>query len=350
MTLHARRTDTDTHHLGTVLVTGAGGAAAVTLIRSLRDRATVVAADIDPIAAGLYLVPAEQRLLLPRGDDPGFVAAVLAAAVAHDADLVVPTVDIELRGVSAARERFAAQGCGVLVESVHTLDLCLDKAALVEACRPVVRVPVTLVLTPDLTPAELDTLGAPFVAKPRSGSGGRGFEVVTDRKRLLDLPRDGSMLLQELLPGEEYSIDVLADDTGHVVAAVPRARDKVDSGIAVAGRTLRDGALESFGRAVATAIDARGVVNVQARRARNGLPTLLEVNPRFPGTMPLTVAAGVDMPLLAVEHALGHPLPDRIAHREVAVVRHWEDVVVPMDEYAFGRTPGEWVAAATASS
>ena len=79
------------------------------------------------------------------------------------------------------------------------------------------------------------------------------------------------------------------------------------------------------------------------------MPTLLEVNPRFPGTMPLTVAAGVDMPLLAVAHALGHPLPDRVAHREVAVVRHWADVVVPLDEYAFGRIPGECVAAATAS-
>ncbi len=336
--------------LGTVLVTGAGGAAAVTLIRALRGRATVVAADIDPVAAGLYLVPAERRVLLPRGDDPGFVAALLRAAMAHGADLVVPTVDTELRRVSVAQDRFAALDCAVLVESVHTLDLCLDKAALVEACRPVVRVPVTVVLGTDLDPADLARLGTPFVAKPRSGSGGRGFEVVTDPRRLRELPRDGSMLLQELLPGEEYSIDVLADRTGHVVAAVPRARDKVDSGIAVAGRTLRDHALEGFGRSVAKAVGARGVVNVQARRARNGMPTLLEVNPRFPGTMPLTVAAGVDMPLLAVAHALGHPLPDRVAHREVAVVRHWEDVVVPLDEYAFGRTPGEWVAAATASS
>ena len=36
-----------------------------------------------------------------------------------------------------------------------------------------------------------------------------------------------------------------------IVAAVPRRRDKVDSGIAVAGRTVADPALEQFGRVVA---------------------------------------------------------------------------------------------------
>jgi carbamoyl-phosphate synthase large subunit len=317
----------------TVLVTGAGGAAAVVLLRSLSGRVTLVAADIDPLAVGLYLVPRERRILLPRGDDPDFVPALLAQATACRADLVIPTVDSELRAVSAARAEFAEHGIVLLVESTDTLDACLDKLALARRCAPIVRVPQTLLLGEDLDAAALERLGRPFVVKPRAGAGGRGFSVVTDAGQLEGLPHDGTMILQEYLPGTEYSIDVLARADGHIVAAVPRSRDKVDSGIAVAGRTVRDSGLENFGRSVAGAVGATTVINVQARCAQDGAPALLEVNARFPGTMSLTQAAGIDMPVLAVAAAFGQALPDHLDFREIAVVRHWCELVVPISQY-----------------
>ncbi|RYJ19717.1 hypothetical protein CU044_7564 [Streptomyces sp. L-9-10] len=39
----------------------------------------------------------------------------------------------------------------------------------------------------------------------------------------------------ELLLGTEYSVDALTDPAGRVVAAVPRARDRTEAGIVVAG-------------------------------------------------------------------------------------------------------------------
>jgi carbamoyl-phosphate synthase large subunit len=322
------------HDLGTVLVTGAGGPAAVTVLRSLTGHARLVAADIDPVAVGLYLVPAASRVLLPRGDDPHFVGALLHAAIEHGADLVIPTVDSELRDVSAARSRFAAHGIDLLVESVDTLDQCLDKLTLVRACAAAVRVPATVLVDQHAAPEDFQRLGPRFIVKPRRGAGGRGFSVLESAAELARLPADGTFIAQELLPGAEFSIDVLARPGGGVVAAVPRRRDKVDSGIAVAGRTVADPALEAFGRRVAELIGAQGVVNVQAKLTADGQPALLEVNARFPGTMALTQAAGIDMPLLSVQARRGHPLPDRLGFTEVAVVRYWEDIVVPVSEYA----------------
>lgn len=318
----------------TIMITGAGGAAAVTLIRALQGDHTVVAADMDPFAVGLYLVPAEQRVLLPRGDDDTFVPALLREARERGVDLVIPTVDVELRGVSAASEDFAESGIRLLVEHTSTLDYCLDKWALVQACAATVRVPVTVILDENVTTATIESLGAPFIIKPRRGAGGRGFAVIENEAMLAGHPRDGTHILQEFLPGDEFSIDVLGRPDGHIVAAVPRLRDKVDSGIAVAGRTVHDEALITFGRLVAEAIGVVGVVNVQVRRARDGSPALLEVNPRFPGTMALTMAAGIDMPNLAVDAVFGAQLPDALDFVEVAVVRHWDEVVVPVSEYA----------------
>ncbi|MBN9620337.1 MAG: ATP-grasp domain-containing protein, partial [Actinobacteria bacterium] len=294
----------------------------------------VIAADIDPVAVGLYLVPPECRLLLPRGDDPAFVPTLLEAAREHGADLVVPTVDTELRGVSAARAQFAEHGIDLLVEDVSTLDLCLDKLRLVEHCAATVTVPATVAITEADTHADLARrLGETFIVKPRQGAGGRGFAFVHGPDDLRGLPRDGTMLAQQLLPGAEYSIDVLGSPDGRIVAAVPRRRDKVDSGIAVAGRTVADPALVRFGRDVAASIGVTGVVNVQAKLDDHGRPALLEVNARFPGTMALTQAAGIDMPLLAVAARRGHALPQALPFEEVAVVRHWAEVVVPVEEY-----------------
>ena len=54
--------------------------------------------------------------------------------------------------------------------------------------------------------------------------------------------------------------------------------------------------------------------------------TLLEVNPRFPGTLPLTTAAGIDMPKLMVDEAMGRPLPDKLmSFKELMVVRYWTE-------------------------
>lgn len=317
-----------------ILITGAGGAAAVTLLLALTDRYEVVAADIDPLAVGLYLVPSDRRVLLPRGDDPGFAAALLEAARRHRADLVIPTVDVELLHVAGAAQDFSGADIRLLVESERTLRLCLDKLALMGHCGPTVRVPRSVPLQGGSAEQLARTLGLPFIVKPRQGAGGRGFAVIEDLAALAAIPDDGSYLAQELLPGEEFSIDVLARPDGHVVAAVPRRRDKVDSGIAVAGRTVRDPALEQFGRAVAQAIGVTGVVNVQVRRASDGQPALLEVNPRFPGTMSLTMAAGIDMPGLAVGAAFGDQLPEQLDFDEIAVVRHWSEVTVPIAEYA----------------
>jgi hypothetical protein len=56
--------------------------------------------------------------------------------------------------------------------------------------------------------------------------------------------RAPGLIVQEFLPGQEYSIDVLADSSGYVIAAVPRIWERVDSGVSVGGRTVHDSELE----------------------------------------------------------------------------------------------------------
>jgi carbamoyl-phosphate synthase large subunit len=313
-----------------VMVTGAGGPAAVSVMKSLSADPSVslVAADMDPWAAGLYLVPPDARTLVPAGSDPGFADAALARCVAMSVDVLIPTCDAELLPLGRARAGFREAGVELLLAPDQALDVCLDKLALVERCAG--RVPVPR--TERLDQADPGLWTYPVMVKPRRGSGSRGISMVGSAQELAEMQASADYLVQEYLPGTEYSIDVLADVTGHVVASVPRVRERVDSGVSVAGRTLHDAELERLGADMAVVTGLTYVANVQFRRDAAGRPALLEVNPRFPGTMPLTVASGVDMPLMALDALRGKPLPAQAGFRDVAMVRYLDERFIELGE------------------
>ncbi|MEJ3405847.1 ATP-grasp domain-containing protein [Rathayibacter sp. YIM 133350] len=315
----------DTHK---VLVTGAGGPAGVAVIRSLlrREDLDVFAADMDGWASGLYLVAAERRRIIPAGRAPEFVDAVIDLVATDGIDVVVSTVDAELPPLARRRDEL---GAVLAAASGEALETALDKWRLVQACAPHARVPHTELLTPGGIAHDWTF---PVIVKPRSGAGSRGVHLVHTRAELEAAAPDETQIIQENLPGEEFSVDVIVASDGHVVAAVPRLRARVDSGVAVAGRTVHREELEAAAAACARAAGIVGVANVQLRYSIDGEPALLEINPRFSGAMPLTIASGVDMPSLAVDVALGREIPREVPFAEVANVRYLEDVFLPVDE------------------
>ena len=307
-----------------VLVTGAGGAAGVAVIRSLASRqgVEVFAADMDGWAAGLYLVPAERRRLVEPGASADFVPGIAEIVRQDGIDVVFSTVDVELEPLASRRAELSP--AVLAAPSLSTLRTCLDKLELARACEGSARVPTTMVL--DASGKAADWV-YPVIIKPRRGAGSRGVRLVASREELVAMANDDSIIIQANLPGEEYSVDVIATG-GTLVAAVPRTRARVDSGVAIAGRTVRDAELERQASLVAAAIGLDGVANVQLRRDASGQPALLEVNPRFPGALPLTIAAGVDLPSLALDLALGRALPEIAPFREIATVRFLEDIIL----------------------
>ena len=60
----------------------------------------------------------------------------------------------------------------------------------------------------------------------------------------------------------------------------------------------------------------------------------LEINPRLPDTLPLTVAAGIDMPKRAAEELVGRRLSDGLMpFKELMVVRYWTERYFDPEEW-----------------
>jgi carbamoyl-phosphate synthase large subunit len=90
---------------------------------------------------------------------------------------------------------------------------------------------------------------------------------------------------------------------------------------------------DRLARDIVTAVGLDYVVNVQLKQDRNGELKLLEINPRIPGTIGLTICAGVNMPYFAVKLSLGEdpgaiPLP----RYGLKLIRMWDKIVFDSSE------------------
>ncbi len=314
-----------------ILITGAGGPAAISVWKSLNAGHELHMADMDPCAPGLYLVPGPQRHIVPRGDAAEFVSDVVALCKQQNIELLVSTVDSELVPIAKRRSELEGNGTRVALPSLELLTMARDKAALLTHCDGVIPVPFSIVWSGENT---IETVKLPAFSKPRSGSGSRDLKKIDTQQDLMSLPTDGEFLVQEWLPGEEYSVDTYVSQAGHVLAAVPRIRMKTDSGIAITARTVHHQDVIDQAILLAKHIGLRFVANIQFRRAVDGTPKLLEINPRFPGTLPITAAAGIDIPQLLVRDILGEALPTTLMpFKEVMAVRYWTEHICSPFEY-----------------
>jgi carbamoyl-phosphate synthase large subunit len=156
-------------------------------------------------------------------------------------------------------------------------------------------------------PGELNfgLLQYPLFLKPRIGRGSVGaFAIHNERELRFFLEYVPDPIVQEFLQGKEFTIDLLADFGGKVISAVPRERMVVRSGVTDRGQTLNHSGMIQLAVRTAEALDIRGPANIQVK-LNNGTATLFEVNPRFSGGIPLTIAAGADFPAWLIEMCSG---------------------------------------------
>lgn len=335
-------------------MTGAGAPGAAGIIRCLLQDASIrlTIADADAGAVGRYLH--QPFFTIPRATDPHFVEAVLALCRREKIDLVLPLVTRELFPLSQQKNLFQQAGVRVLVSSHHAIQTANDKGAcyrfLQNAAMPVPAFFIAKTTEEFILAAfELGHPQKPFCFKPVIANGSRGFRIVWDRineaellfrqkplhthitythaVKILSSQPFPPLVVTEYLPGEEYSVDCVAEN-GKAILVVPRLRQKMINGISVQGRFENDTAIIDYCTKIIAAIGLHGNIGIQVKRNAAGQPMLLEINPRVQGTIVAALGAGVNLPLLAVQNEMGLPLTDEVMAVKwgVSFSRYWTEV------------------------
>jgi carbamoyl-phosphate synthase large subunit len=281
----------------------------------------VVGVDVDGLAAGFRL--AHDSALIPPAGDATFVEALCDVARATAASFLVPTMTEELIALHEAGAVLNGAGIAAWVPAPDAVETCLDKWRFAEVLRR------EGVSTPITNLGSADGVPGAWVVKPRFGRGSRDVLTV-DRVDELQwaLRRVPQPLVQTRLSGREFTADVLVDRDGTLAGAVPRWRLETRAGCSTKGRTFEDPGLVDELAKVVAAIGLQGPANVQGFIAADGSATFVEVNPRFSGGLPLSLAAGADLVGEYARAVLGDPIRrDRLAFRPgVTMIRRYEEV------------------------
>jgi carbamoyl-phosphate synthase large subunit len=294
-----------------VLITAASRR--VPLLRAFQQALTlsgrsgrVVVTDVNPLSPAVHV--AERWYRVPMATSPDYLEAIVAICDAERIGLIVPTIDDELELFGAAADWFAARGIRVAVSPEPTSRICNDKLA---TCRHLQALGIRAADTwlPHDVPAGR---AFPLFIKPRCGRGGVGaFQVRTPKDLEFFSAYVPTPIVQEFLDGAEFTIDLICDFAHRPISIVPRERVVVRAGVTDRGRTVRTPSLLNLAESVAAVLPFAGAANIQCRMVGDE-PVVFEINPRFSGGIPLTIASGADFPSYLIDMALGRRVSPRI--------------------------------------
>ncbi len=276
-----------------VLLTGVGKR--YDIVSAFAQHAFTIAADPSPLAPAQYA--ADLRVAPPRIDDPGYVPFLQELAARHGVRAVVPLTDLDIEVLARAD----------LPAFVPEPEVCRATYDKYEAHELLLR--HGLPSPPTVLPGE-EPESYPVMVKPRRGSGARSIHPAADREQMEFFVRyvDEPVMVQRLMGGHEFSIDVLCDLDGRCLNAIPRTMIESRGGESIKGTVIADPELVELGRAVAEALPVRGPCTVQAFRDPEIGLGITDVNTRFGGAFPAPMYAagpGRTYPELIVRMAAG---------------------------------------------
>jgi predicted ATP-grasp superfamily ATP-dependent carboligase len=266
-----------------------------------------------------------RRLLVPdaKDDSAGFGAALmhhlreLHAVSPGTRPVLLPMEDETLRHVVGNVDALSVYA-DVIVPDPGAFEICRDKAATM-ALAASLDLPHPRTAVADSVDALIAAIGrmsgTELVVKPVQGAGSRGVRYnpsfnAADAASYVSV--FGPVLIQERIPpeGDALGVSVLFGRDGECLAHFchKRLHQFPNSGGPSTDRVgVTDSRLLDMSQQLLQAIKWKGPAMVEWKvDPRSGAPQLLEINPRFWGSLELSVRSGVDFPVLYARAAAGH--------------------------------------------
>lgn len=137
--------------------------------------------------------------------------------------------------------------------------------------------------------------------------GGHGVHRPQSRESLLNLISHQSpgepYLIEELIVGDEYSVDVIRKPSGECLSSTYRSIKPSGNSPAQTRESCRRPDLEALAVRILTALEYVGLCGFDFIVDQAGSPYLLEANPRFTGGLSAQIASGFDIPALLVSES-----------------------------------------------
>lgn len=249
--------------------------------------------------------------------EEGYIQAVLRICEKENIDTIFPSFDPQVYVFSKNKARFEKLGILIPVPDYDVVVVPLDKYRTIQAAQETgFPCPKTFLLDgeKDLKAIAAE-LGFPLVLKHRFTAAGRGFEMASNWSELLDKVKrfngQNTYMIQEYISGREQQNWFLTfDREGALKMAVGseviRSFYRVHVNFPLANRGLGPNPYLDRATALGNKIGWWGGMTIQMKvDPRDGVPKLMEINPRIGEGRWQLVAGGINEPLLCLKVARG---------------------------------------------
>lgn len=143
------------------------------------------------------------------------------------------------------------------------------------------------------------------------------------------------VLVQKVVKGEEYNLSSIGDGKGNLIAPVMMKKMALtDKGKAWSGVSIFDQKLLDAAQSLTSAINWRGPLELEVIKDKQGEYHLIEINPRFPAWIYLSVGVKRNLPEALLHLATNSPLPDYQEYLSgILFIRYAEETIVPISEF-----------------
>jgi len=304
-----------------VLIVPAGSRVAIPAIKFLKKskEVRVVSADVDRLAAGLYLSDSGY-IISPFSKEKKFLSDLKIIILKEKVDILIPALDTVLIKFSSLEDYFQKLGVKILISPPPALLITRDKWKTHQFFKNAIPLPRSFVKKEDVN------LSYPLFIKPRWGSGSiDSFKINSKEELEFYYKRIKKPIIQEYLEGKEYTVDCLTDLNGKLLLCIPRERLETKAGVSNKGRIIENREINNIALKISERLRFRGPFFFQLKEKKEKL-MLTEINARFGGGMLLSCAAGPNIYLLAVKLFMGEKIKIPKIKKDIYFTRFEEEI------------------------
>jgi biotin carboxylase len=250
--------------------------------------------------------------------EEAYIQAVLRICEAEKIDTIFPSYDPQVYVFSKNKERFEKMGVLIPIPDYETVLTPLDKYRTILAAQEV-GFPCPRTYLPeseDDLRRIAEEVGFPLVIKPRFTSGGRGTEMVKNfselsEKTCLVRDRQGTPMIQEFIPGKEkQQFYLMVDKKGErKVGFCPKTHRiylRIHRNSSAASESSVPHPYVTRATRLVQRVGWWGGITVQTKiDFRDGVPKLMEINPRLGHHLWYMTELGINEPWMCIKIARG---------------------------------------------
>jgi carbamoyl-phosphate synthase large subunit len=321
---------------------GPGLAVARCIKESPEFHGKIVGLGYDALDPGLYLkqyCDSGHLLPYPSSGDEALINSLKALNDQEKIDVLIPCLDAELPGLVRLRPLIEEMGIHMFLPTAEQLRL-RNKDRLEELAQLAgIECPEIKAVTHAgfFYKCQEEGWSYPLVVKGLFYDAKivHNADEAAEAFRAIAAEWGYPVLVQRLVKGEEYNLTAVGDGRGNMLGEVMMKKMAVtDKGKAWSGVSIFDQALHDASASLVKAIQWRGPLEVEVMRDRHGKYQLIEINPRFPAWIYLSLGVQRNLPLTLLKLALDLPLqPFPPPKTGTLFIRHAVENIVTMTDF-----------------